>query len=129
MAIKLVFNLIVCYEKDNPLGFIGANNTKLEMLFVDNNLRGKDSGSKLLDYAFNNYNINEVVVNEENKEAHKFYLKHGFYDYKREDLDEQGNPYPIKINCKKDYNEKQIEAWLKELIKKNKLKYLNLIIL
>ncbi len=99
------------------------------MLFVDNNLRGKDSGSKLLDYAFKNYNINEVVVNEENKEAHKFYLKHGFYDYKREDLDEQGNPYQIKITCKKDYNEKQIEVWLKELIKKNKLKYLNLIIL
>lgn len=141
-AIRLVPNLIVCYVKDIPVGFIGINNNKIEMLFVDDKLRGKGIGTKLLNYAFDNYNIDEVVVNEENNKAHNFYLKHGFYDYKKEELDEQGNPYPIiimkrnnislilfdkkyiddlinifnlsiKITCKKDYNEKQIEAWLK----------------
>ena len=37
----------------------------------------------------------EVTVNEQNPQAVGFYEHMGFAAYKRTDLDEQGNPYPL----------------------------------
>lgn len=93
--------LIVMYDNNKSLGFIGINKNKIEMLFIDDKFIGKGIGSALMSYAFSKYIINEVTVNVENDKAHNFYLKHGFYDYERKKVDEQGNPYPIII-MKKD---------------------------
>ena len=41
------------------------------------------------------YSINELTVNEQNISAKGFYEHMGFAAYKRTDLDEQGNPYPL----------------------------------
>ena len=41
------------------------------------------------------------MFNKDNINAHSFYLKKGFKDYKYSEIDEQGNPYPI-IFMKKD---------------------------
>lgn len=71
------------------------------MLFISPEERGKGIGKKLIDYGILNYGINEVTVNEQNPQAVGFYNHIGFEIYKRTDLDEQGNPYPllhIKIN-------------------------------
>ncbi len=94
-AFKGVEHLIVAFDDELPLGFIGINERKIEMLFIDGNLRGKGFGSSLINYALKNFNVNEVVVNEQNPLAHNFYLKVGFKDFSRSELDEQGNPYPI----------------------------------
>lgn len=67
------------------------------MLFIDDKFRGKAISSALINYAFKNYAVNEVVVNEENEVAHKFYLSKGFKDFARKELDEQDNPHPIII--------------------------------
>ena len=73
----------------------GIEGTKLEMLFIKNSERRKGLGIQLLNYGIKNYNINELTVNEQNPNAKGFYEHLGFKVYKRTELDEQGNPYPI----------------------------------
>lgn len=95
-ALKEVSHLIIMENENNiPVAFMGIENQKLEMLFITNNERGKGFGKKLLEYGMKNYNINELTVNEQNPEAKGFYEHIGFKVYKRSELDEQGNPYPI----------------------------------
>ena len=94
-AIKGVSHLLVSYSFDNPIGFLGVNDRKVEMLFIDDNLRGQGIGGALIEEASRLYDINEVDVNEDNPLAHAFYLKNGFIDISRDEFDEQGNPYPI----------------------------------
>ena len=95
-ALKAVSHLVIIKnEKDIPIAFMGIEDTKLEMLFIKNNERGKGLGKQLLTYGIENYNVNELTVNEQNPNAKEFYEHLGFKVYKRADLDEQGNHYPI----------------------------------
>ena len=95
-ALKEVSHLVIIKnEKDIPIAFMGIEGTKLEMLFIKNNERGKGLGKQLLIYGIENYNVNELVVNEQNPNAKAFYEHLCFKVYKRADLDEQGNQYPI----------------------------------
>ena len=65
------------------------------MLFVSNEYRGQGIGKRLLQYGIENYSINELSVNEQNPLAKGFYEYMGFEVYKRTEVDEQGNPYPL----------------------------------
>lgn len=95
-ALNEVSHLIVVEDKNNmPIAFMGIEDRKIEMLFVKNSERGKGLGKQLLDYGIKKYNANEVTVNEQNFNAKGFYEHMGFKTYKRSNLDEQGNPYPI----------------------------------
>lgn len=95
-ALVEVSHLIVVQNENNrPIGFMGIEDRKLEMLFIKNDARGKGIGKQLVNYGIENYNINEVVVNEQNTNAKGFYEYMGFKTYKRTDLDEQGAPYPV----------------------------------
>jgi len=95
-ALNEIEHLIVIEkENNNPIAFMGIENQKLEMLFVTNTERKKGIGKKLLNYGIQNYNINELTVNEQNLYAKVFYEHLGFKMYKRSEMDEQGNPYPI----------------------------------
>ena len=95
-ALKEVAHLIVIEnENDIPIAFMGIEGTKLEMLFIKNSERRKGLGRQLLNYGIKNYNINELIVNEQNPNSKGFYEHLGFKVYKRTELDEQGNPYPI----------------------------------
>ena len=82
-------------ENNMPIAFMGIEDTKLEMLFIKNSERGKGLGKQLLNYGIENYNVNELAVNEQNSNAKEFYEHMGFKIYKRTEIDEQGNPYPI----------------------------------
>ncbi len=95
LAIKSVSILLIAITNKEVIAFIGINNQKIEMLFVKNEFQGLGVGKKLIKYAKNNYNINEITVNEQNKKALGFYKHLGFQEYKRSDLDEEGNHYPI----------------------------------
>ena len=84
-------------ETDNKetLAFMGIAEDKLEMLFITAQRRGQGIGRNLLEIGINDYEITEVCVNEQNPQALAFYEYMGFTIYRRSELDEQGNPFPI----------------------------------
>lgn len=96
MALKSVPHLIIENDVNGvPIAFMGIDDGKLEMLFIDPRERGKGLGRKLLEYGITKYGVKEVVVNEQNPQAKGFYEHMGFKVYERSEIDEQGNPYPI----------------------------------
>lgn len=95
-ALREVSRLIVLEDEEkHPVGFMGLEDQKLEMLFLSPEKRRRDFGKKLLVYGMENYSVNELAVNEQNPLAIGFYEHLGFQVYKRSRHDEQGNPYPI----------------------------------
>ena len=86
---------IALSEKGELLGFIGVADRRLEMLFIQVNARGQGIGKQLLRYAIKNFDVKELTVNEQNPQAIGFYEHLGFVTYKRTELDEEGQPYPL----------------------------------
>ena len=82
-------------EMGRPVAFMGIENGTLEMLFIAPEERGKGLGRRLLQYGMEHYAVRQLTVNEQNPQARGFYEHMGFHVYKRTDLDEQGNPYPL----------------------------------
>lgn len=82
-------------DRGEPVAFMGTEQSRLEMLFLSASDRRKGIGTRLLQYGVQNYGILEVTVNEQNPQAVGFYEHFGFQTYKRTDLDEQGDPYPL----------------------------------
>lgn len=82
-------------EAGQPAAFMGIADNSLEMLFVAPAMRGHGIGKQLLLYGIENYAIETLTVNEQNPQAKGFYEHMGFHTYKRTELDEQGNPYPL----------------------------------
>ncbi len=91
-------------DNGDPIAFMGIEDNKLEMLFIAPDFREKGLGKKLLLYGIENYQVNELDVNEQNPQAKGFYEYMGFKVYKRDELDGQGNPYPILHMRLKDFN-------------------------
>ena len=95
-ALNDIINLVIVEnDKGNPVGFMGIAGKMLEMLFISNESRGQGIGKQQLQYGIENYSINELAVNEQNPLAKGFYEHMGYEVYKRTELDEQGNPYPL----------------------------------
>ena len=78
-----------------PVAFMGVEDSTLEMLFISPEERGKGLGKRLIQHGINTYAVERVAVNEQNPQARGFYEHMGFQVYKRTELDEQGNPYPL----------------------------------
>ena len=95
-ALREVPHLIVAWEAEGiPVGFMGVDGQKLEMLFLAPEERGKGLGRELVQYGVERFDIREVAVNEQNPQARGFYERMGFCVCQRSELDEQGRPYPI----------------------------------
>lgn len=94
-AMAAVQHLVVAEEAGRPVGFMGAENGRLEMLFLSPDARGKGLGRQLMTDAMTRLNVTELTVNEQNPQAVGFYEHLGFAAYKRTDCDEEGNPYPL----------------------------------
>ena len=95
-ALREVPHLIVAWEAEGiPVGFMGVDGQKLEMLFLAPEERGKGLGRELVQYGVERFDIREVAVNEQNPQARGFYERMGFCLCQRSELDEQGRPYPI----------------------------------
>ncbi len=95
-ALQSVSHLIVAVDAaDEPIGFMGTEQNRLEMLFLSPAERGKGIGKQLVQYGVQQYGIQTVTVNEQNPQAVGFYEHLGFVTYQRTDHDEQGNPYPL----------------------------------
>lgn len=84
------------YEADGRLaGFIGTAGGNIEMLFVDNDCRGRGIGRRLVRYAVGVQGADRVDVNEQNAQAVGFYAHLGFRLASRSETDAEGKPYPI----------------------------------
>ena len=95
-ALAGVTHLIIAEDENGaPVAFMGIEGGSLEMLFVSPEERGKGLGKTLLRYAIERYGVERLAVNEQNPQAKGFYEHMGFQVYKRTELDEQGNPYPL----------------------------------
>ena len=95
-ALNGIAHLIIAEnEADRPVAFMGIEGGTLEMLFISPEERGKGLGKRLIQYGIENYAVERLAVNEQNLQAKGFYEHMGFCVYKRTDLDEQGNPYPL----------------------------------
>ena len=95
-ALKNVEHLVIAEDEAGcPKAFMGIEDGSLEMLFVAPEERGKGLGKRLLRYGIENYAVERLAVNEQNPQAKGFYEHMGFRVYKRTELDEQGNPYPL----------------------------------
>ena len=88
-ALAGVKHMIVAEDETGiPVGFMGIQDHRLEMLFISSKERGKGIGKQLLQHGIENYKIKEVTVNEQNPQAVGFYEHMGFETYKRTDHDE-----------------------------------------
>ena len=94
-ALEGVAHLVVAREGGRPLGFLGAEGGRLEMLFLEPEERGRGLGAALVRYGLRAYGLTEVTVNEQNPAARGFYEHLGFRTVRRTPLDEQGRPYPL----------------------------------
>lgn len=95
-ALAGVAHLVVAEDDaGRPAAFMGIQDGSLEMLFVAADERGKGLGKRLILHGIENYSVRRLAVNEQNPQARGFYEHLGFQVYKRTELDEQGNPYPL----------------------------------
>jgi len=94
---------VFCLEENETIvGFIGIHSEKIEMLFLNPDYIGKGLGKQLINFAFSNFEINYVDVNQQNPKATEFYKKMGFETFDRTEKDDMGKPYPIlKMKLKK----------------------------
>lgn len=100
--IKNVPTLVIALDTtDKPLAFMGLTGKEIDMLFVSDDQRGQGIGKALLLFAFENYQADQLTVNEQNPQAVGFYQHMGFETYRRTDKDGMGNPYPILYMQKK----------------------------
>ena len=95
-ALRGIPHLVIAEKEDGiPVAFMGIADGMLGMLFIANEERGRGLGRQLMTYGIEHYGIDKLAVNEQNPKAKGFYEHIGFTVYKRTDLDEQGNPYPL----------------------------------
>jgi len=89
--------MLICTKDANQriTGFAGVAAGKVEMLFIDPQHRGQGLGKKLLRYALENLNADQLDVNEQNPQALGFYFKQGFEVIGRSEVDGMGQPYPL----------------------------------
>ena len=94
-ALSGVETLVVAEKDGEPVGFMGVQDGRLEMLFLDPAARGQGIGRQLLTSGIERLGVTELTVNEQNPQAVGFYEHMGFSTYRRTDLDEEGRPYPL----------------------------------
>ncbi len=94
-AIAGVETLVVAEGNGGPVGFMGVQGGRLEMLFLDHAARGRGLGRRILEHGVEQLGVTELTVNEQNPQAVGFYEHLGFKTYRRTELDEEGRPYPL----------------------------------
>lgn len=94
-ALRQIETLWVVQDGLLSVGFMGVQEHKIEMLFLHPDYFRKGLGKELVLRAFRELDVEYVDVNEQNPDALKFYEQMGFKVFKRNELDSEGNPFPI----------------------------------
>lgn len=94
-ALQAIDTLLIASEGQEYAAFCGIQDGKIEMLFAAPEFFGKGIGRQLVGIAVKDYGATLVDVNEQNPKAAGFYRHMGFEEYRRDETDDQGNPFPI----------------------------------
>ena len=94
-ALRYIETLWVVLDNGLPVGFMGVQERKIEMLFLHPDYFRKGLGRELVQRAFRELDVEFVDVNEQNPDATRFYMRMGFKVFKRNECDSEGNPFPI----------------------------------
>ena len=94
-AVQQIETLWVMQDGPRPVGFMGVQERKIEMLFLHPDYFRKGQGKIFVERAFSDLNVEYVDANEQNPDAVKFYERMGFRTFHRDATDDQGNPFPI----------------------------------
>jgi len=89
------FQVYCVTEDDFVIGFIGVDDKKIEMLFLDPKYFGQGLGKMLMNFAKSELAVEKVDVNEQNIKAVNFYKKSGFEIIERTEKDDQDRNYPL----------------------------------
>ncbi|RDB66296.1 hypothetical protein C1877_03660 [Gordonibacter pamelaeae] len=94
-GLAAVGRLAVAWQDGVAVGFAGAQDSHLEMLFVDDAARGDGVGGALLAHAVMRWGVRTLDVNEQNPLAAGFYERAGFVVVGRSPVDGAGRPFPL----------------------------------
>ncbi len=94
-ALGGIGTLIAAHDGNTYVAFIGIQDKKIEMLFVSPVHFGEGIGKRLVSIAIQEHGATQVDVNEQNPKAAGFYCHMGFRTFRRDAVDDQGNPFPI----------------------------------
>ena len=87
--------LLAVDAEDRPLGFMLLDGSHMEALFIDPEVHGQGIGRQLVEHALAQHSTLTTDVNAQNAQALGFYLRMGFVETGRSDVDSQGRPYPL----------------------------------
>jgi putative acetyltransferase len=82
-------------DADQPLGFMGMTEDKIDALFVAPEQHCKGLGRALVENARRMAPKLSVDVNEQNEAARSFYRQMGFREIARSERDDNGHVFPI----------------------------------
>ena len=94
-ALQFIETLWVMQDDGRPVGFMGVQERKIEMLFLHPDYFRRGLGKTFVERAFSELDVEYVDVNEQNPNATKFYEQMGFKVFNRTECDSEGNPFPI----------------------------------
>ena len=94
---KELINNMWVYDDGAVKGFIHIDNQEVKKLFVEPALQGQSIGSKLLNYAISEYNVNYLWALEKNTRAISFYRRHGFLVTNDKKYEEDTTEYLIRL--------------------------------
>ena len=94
-ALLQIETLWVMQDNLLPVGFMGVQERKIEMLFLHPAYIHKGLGRMLVERALRELQVEYVDVNEQNSGAAKFYGRMGFETFNRNEYDNEGNHFPI----------------------------------
>ena len=94
-ALRGIEHLVIVWDGSEPVGFMGVQEQKIEMLFLSISCIGKGIGKNLINLAISKYGAAYVDVNEQNAQAVGFYEHEGFAVVGRSALDGDGKAYPL----------------------------------
>lgn len=94
-ALRHIETLWVLQDGQSPVGFMGVQERKIEMLFLHPAYIRKGLGRMLVERALRELQVEYVDVNEQNSGAAKFYGRMGFETFNRNEYDNEGNHFPI----------------------------------
>jgi len=87
--------LLAVDSQDRPQGFMLLDGSHMEALFIDPQVHGQGIGRQLVEHALAQHRPLTTDVNAQNAQALGFYLRMGFVETGRSEVDSQGRPYPL----------------------------------